>query len=286
MPSETENLSDDKNRFYHTVLSIAGSDSSGGAGIQADIKTISALGCYAMTAITALTAQNTCGVTDIYPIPPSFTARQIEAVFRDIGADAVKIGMLYSSELIASIADELARCNARRIVLDPVMVAQSGDRLLQDDAVEAIKNKLIPIADVITPNLPELSVLLNRPLKTHQDMKDGARELAFTRNNSKETQGILIKGGHLEAGESIDYLYLKHEDRMVELSSQRIDTINNHGTGCTLSSAIASFMAKGIGIEQSVVKAKAYITNAIREGAQYRIGSGHGPVHHFHQFWK
>jgi hydroxymethylpyrimidine/phosphomethylpyrimidine kinase len=263
------------------VLTIAGSDSGGGAGIQADLKTMSAIGCYGMSVITALTAQNTRGVTGIHAVPPSFAAAQITAVFSDIGADAVKIGMLYSAELIAVVAAQLKKHRAKKIVLDPVMVAQSGDKLLQDDAVQALKDDLMPLADVVTPNLPEAEVLLNRRIQGMADMHAAAGLLAGFGSRS-----VLIKGGHLENRTSTDLLYLSAEDRFVTLEAERIASRNNHGTGCTLSSAIASYMAKGDDIEAAVRKAKAYVQNAIRAGAEYKIGHGHGPVHHFFEFWR
>ncbi len=268
-------------KTYCKVLTVAGSDSGGGAGIQADLKTFSALGCYGMSVITALTAQNTEGVTGIHPVPPSFVAEQMEAVFTDIGADAVKIGMLFSAELIETVARQLKKHHAKNIVLDPVMVAQSGDKLLQDQAVEAIREYLMPIADVVTPNLPEAEVLLNHELHCAEDMKAAARTLA-----SHGSKSILIKGGHLKDNNIADVLYLTQEKRFVLLKSERIETLNNHGTGCTLSSAIASFLAKGDNTEAAVSKAKDYITEAIRAGAAYHIGQGHGPVHHFFEWWK
>ena len=267
-------------RTYCRVLTIAGSDSGGGAGIQADLKTFSALGCYGMSVITALTAQNTLGVTGIHPIPPSFAAEQMSAVFSDIGADAVKIGMLYSAELIEVVADQLSALGARNIVLDPVMVAQSGDKLLQDEAIEAIKKHLLPLADVVTPNIPEARVLLDQRLNHLEDMQAGAKALA-----AFGSQSILIKGGHLSEGDSTDLLYLSGEDRFVILEGERIETRNNHGTGCTLSSAIASYMARGCSIEEAAGKAKEYISKAIEAGAVYVIGQGHGPVHHFFKYW-
>ena len=266
---------------YRKVLTIAGSDSGGGAGIQADLKTFSAMGCYGMSVITALTAQNTIGVTGIHPVPPSFVEKQMEAVLSDIGVDAVKIGMLYSAELIQTVAQVLKKYKIDKIVLDPVMVAQSGDKLLQDDAIEAIKIHLMPLSSVVTPNLPEASVLLDRKLHSIEDIKKGAKDLAGYGSRS-----VLIKGGHSNDNDSNDFLYLAKEDRFVVLKGKRIKTRNNHGTGCTLSSAIASCMAKGCKIEESVVKAKTYIHEAIRAGSKYKIGHGHGPVHHFFKFWK
>jgi hydroxymethylpyrimidine/phosphomethylpyrimidine kinase len=268
-------------RKYHRVLTIAGSDSGGGAGIQADLKTMAAIGCYGMSVITALTAQNTLGVTGIHAVPPSFAADQIAAVFSDIGADAVKIGMLYSAELIEVIAQQLKLHGAENIVLDPVMVAQSGDKLLQDDAIQAIREHLMPLADVVTPNIPEAEVLIDRRILGLADMQTAARSLAGYGSRS-----ILIKGGHLEDTDSTDLLYLAGEDRLVSLEAKRIASNNNHGTGCTLSSAIASYLARGNDIEAAVRKAKTYIQNAIRAGADYTIGHGHGPVHHFFEFWK
>lgn len=267
-------------RTYRRVLTIAGSDSGGGAGIQADLKTFAALGCYGMSAITALTAQNTRGVSAIHPVPPDFAAAQIAAVLEDIGADAVKIGMLFSAELIHAVAGALTRFRVGRIVLDPVMVAQSGDRLLKDDAVGAVIAALMPLADVVTPNIPEAEVLLGRSLREPDELRTAARDLA--RHGSRS---VLIKGGHFEGRESVDLLHLAAEDRFVELAAERIVSPNTHGTGCTLSSAIAAHLARGHGIEEAVRRAKEYITRAIAAGAGYAIGRGHGPVHHFFQYW-
>lgn len=267
-------------KTYHKVLTIAGSDSGGGAGIQADLKTFSAIGCYGMSVITALTAQNTQGVTSIHAVPSSFAGEQMEAVFSDMGTDAVKIGMLYSAELIKVVAEQLTKHDAAKIVLDPVMIAQSGDKLVQDDAIEAIKKYLMPLADVVTPNLPEAAVLLGRELSRIEDVPEAARELA-----DYGSKAILIKGGHLKDASSTDFLYLAREDRFVQMEGERIETVNNHGTGCTLSSAIASYLAKGNSIEEAVRKAKIYISETIRAGAKYTLGHGHGPVHHFFKFW-
>jgi hydroxymethylpyrimidine/phosphomethylpyrimidine kinase len=267
-------------KTYRRVLTIAGSDSGGGAGIQADLKTIAANGCYGMSVITALTAQNTLGVTGIHAVPVEFVAAQIEAVLADIGADAIKIGMLFSPELIRTVADSLRKFEVRSIVLDPVMVAQSGDKLLQDEAIEALKQHLIPLAHLITPNLPETSVLLGREIASAATIEQAAVDLA-----ALGCANVLIKGGHLETGDSDDCLYLGTEQRMVTLPGERIATRNNHGTGCTLSSAIASFIARGEAIENAVRLAKDYITGAIRAGAEYSIGHGHGPVHHFFRFF-
>ncbi|MBW2480271.1 MAG: bifunctional hydroxymethylpyrimidine kinase/phosphomethylpyrimidine kinase [Deltaproteobacteria bacterium] len=266
---------------YCKVLTIAGSDSGGGAGIQADLKTFSALGCYGMSVITALTAQNTRGVTGIHAVPPDFAVQQIEAVFSDMGADAVKIGMLYSAGLIEAVAAALKKHGARKIVLDPVMVAQSGDKLLQDDAIEAIKTHLMPLADVVTPNIPEAEVLCGRTLEQRSDIESAAESLA--RHGSRS---ILIKGGHGDQNESNDLLFLANEKRFVNLTAQRIETTNNHGTGCTLSSAIAAYMARSSELEDAVQKAKVFMNHAIAAGADYKIGHGHGPVHHFFQWWE
>ncbi len=265
---------------YCRVLTIAGSDSGGGAGIQADLKTFSANGCYGMSVITALTAQNTVGVTGIHPVPVDFVRAQIEAVFSDIGADAVKIGMLFSPELIQCVADELDRFQVKKIVLDPVMVATSGDKLLQDDAVQALKEHLIPLASIITPNLPEAGVLVGREITSPDGVAQAATELT-----ALGCPDILIKGGHFENGDSDDLLYLGREKRKAFLPAARIDTVNTHGTGCTLSSAIAANMAQGRGVGEAVLRAKEYITGAIAAGADYELGSGHGPVHHFHRFF-
>lgn len=268
-------------RTYHRVLTIAGSDSGGGAGIQADLKTIAAHGCYGASVITALTAQNTLGVTGIHAVPVDFVAAQMDAVLGDIGADAVKIGMLFSPELIRTVAQGLVRHGVETVVLDPVMVAQSGDKLLQDEAIDALKSELIPLATLITPNLPEASVLLNREIATQEAALKALAELA-----AMGCANVLVKGGHLESGDSDDTLYLGPEGRVVTLPGVRIQTRNNHGTGCTLSSAIASNLARGEDVETAVRHAKEYISGAIRAGSTYDIGQGHGPVHHFYRFFE
>jgi len=266
---------------YHRVLTIAGSDSGGGAGIQADLKTFSALGCYGMSVITALTAQNTIGVNAIHAIPSDFIGKQMEAIFTDIGADAVKIGMLYSSELVEAVAGQLKKYNPENIVLDPVMVSQSKDKLTQDKGItEAIKEHLLPLTTVFTPNLPEASILMNRNIDKPEDMYQAARELSLYGPES-----VLIKGGHLDADESNDLLFIRRENRYITIKAERINTRNDHGTGCTVSSAIASFLARGDSIERAVKNAKKYISEAIRAGSDYQIGYGHGPVHHFYKFW-
>ncbi len=265
---------------YCRVLTIAGSDSGGGAGIQADLKTFSANGCYGTSVITALTAQNTVGVSGIHPLPVAFVRQQIEAVLADIGTDAVKIGMLFSPELISCVADELERFQITKIVLDPVMVATSGDKLLQDDAILALKNRLVPLASIITPNLPEAEVLFGRRIKTVAMVAEAAAGLT-----SLGCANILIKGGHFDDAASDDLLYLGKEKRSRILTGTRIPTKNTHGTGCTLSSAIAANMARGKDVEEAVVLAKEYISGAVAAGADYVIGKGHGPVHHFYRFF-
>ena len=267
-------------KTYRRVLTIAGSDSSGGAGIQADLKTFAANGCYGMSVITALTAQNTQGVAAIHAAPVDFVAKQLDAVLGDVGADAVKIGMLFSPELIEAVARKLQEYRVARIVLDPVMVAQSGDKLLRDDAVAALQTHLIPLAEIVTPNIPEAEVLLGRKIPGAAEMPAAAEDLMrFGCRN------VLVKGGHLEGAASDDCLFLGAEKRLVRLPGARIETRNNHGTGCTLSSAIAAFLARDLGMEEAVRRAKAYVAAAIQAGAAYRIGHGHGPVHHFWPYW-
>ena len=267
-------------KTYARTLTIAGSDSGGGAGIQADLKTFAALGCYGLSVITALTAQNTKAVTGIMPVPPAFIAEQLEAVLSDIGVDAVKIGMLHSAEVIEQVAKTLSQFEIKAIVLDPVMVAKSGDKLLQHEAVDALKTYLLPIASVITPNLPEASVLLGRPVETFADMPQAAMDLATLCPGA-----ILVKGGHLPIAESTDLLYLSASDQHW-FPTNRIPTDNSHGTGCTLSSAIAAGLAKGLSMTDAVAAAKEYLTQALRAGADYKLGHGHGPVHHFFNVWE
>ena len=267
-------------KSYNRVLTIAGSDSGGGAGIQADLKTIAAHGCYGMSVITALTAQNTKGVFGIHPVPVDFVQQQLQAVLSDIGSDAIKIGMLFSSELIEMIAAELRAYPTVQIVLDPVMVAQSGDKLLKEEAVTALKTCLIPLADLITPNLPEASVLLGREITARSELKDAAVELS-----ELGCPNVLIKGGHLEEGDCDDLLYMRSSGECRTYPVKRIVTTNNHGTGCTLSSAIASGLAKGLSMDAAVASGKEYITGAIKSGSEYTIGAGHGPVDHFYRFF-
>jgi len=265
---------------YTTVLTIAGSDSGGGAGIQADLKTLAAHGCYGTTAITAITAQNTVGVTAIHPVPVEVVIAQIEAVLSDIGADAVKIGMLFSPELVQAVAQMLKRFSQKNIVLDPVMVAQSGDKLLRDEAVAALKAELIPMAALVTPNLPEAAALLGRGEIEAAAMAEAARELARLGCGA-----VLVKGGHLTGDRRDDLLFWAEKDRVVTLPGTAIATSNNHGTGCTLSAAIAARLALGQDMETAARAAKGYINGALAAGAAYKIGQGHGPVQHFFRFW-
>lgn len=266
---------------YKIVLSVAGSDSGGGAGIQADIKTISACGCYAATAITAITAQNTAGVKAVFPLPPEAISSQITAVLEDIGANAIKIGMLHSSPVIKTVKETLAHYRIDNIVLDPVMVATSGDTLLQDEAVETLKSELIPVVRIITPNVPEAEILLGKKIHTQDDMIPMAEELAAITGVS-----VLLKAGHFNLLEIIDVFYNMENKSILALKSKRIETRNTHGTGCTLSSALASFLAHGLTLNEAVRRAKDYVDNAIQKGAGYSTGKGHGPVHHFYQYWK
>jgi hydroxymethylpyrimidine/phosphomethylpyrimidine kinase len=265
---------------YRRVLTVAGSDSGGGAGIQADIKTISACGCYAMSAITAITVQNTMGVSDVLAVPVDIIEGQVEAVLGDIGADAVKIGMLHSSEVIETVSKSLKKYAIKNVVLDPVMVSTSGHRLIQEEAVETLKKDLLYEARVITPNVPEAEILSGKKISNHDELFALAKELSADRRVS-----VLLKAGHLSGRELTDVFYNAETDELLKLTSTRIDTLNTHGTGCTLSSAIAAYLAHGLPLNKAVRQAKEYIDLAIRRGAVYPLGEGHGPVHHFHKFW-
>jgi hydroxymethylpyrimidine/phosphomethylpyrimidine kinase len=261
------------------AVTIAGSDSSGGAGIQADLKTFSALGVYGASVIAALTAQNTKGVTAIHEVPPGFVTAQIDAVFSDLAVAAVKIGMLGNADIIVAVAAGLARHNAANVVLDPVMVATSGDRLLKPDAIAVLRTQLMPRAALITPNLPEAAALLDAPVATDPaEMRRQADRLL-----ALGARAVLIKGGHAEGAESTDILVIG--DTATPFAAPRIATRNTHGTGCTLSAAIAAGLAKGQGLVEAVSGAKAYVTAAIAAADRLAIGSGHGPVHHFHRWW-
>ncbi len=268
-------------RQYHRALTIAGSDPSGGAGIQADLKTFSALGCYGMSAIVAVVDENTVGVTGVHPIPVDFVTGQIHSVIDDIGVDAVKIGMLHSSELILSVKKTLEQYKVKNIVLDPVMVATSGDPLLQEEAVATLRHELVPYARVITPNIPEAEILLGSKIERQADLPRVAKELSCNRQVS-----VLLKAGHLHDEELTDIFYNAETDELLPLTSRRLDTPNTHGTGCTLSSAFAAFLAHGESLNDAARHAKDYINSAIVKGAEYQIGHGHGPVHHFFNFWE
>jgi hydroxymethylpyrimidine/phosphomethylpyrimidine kinase len=261
------------------ALTIAGSDSGGGAGIQADLKTFSALGVYGASVITALTAQNTKGVTAIHDVPPDFVTAQIDAVFSDLAVSAVKIGMVSQSPVIEAIAAGLERWRQRKVVFDPVMIAASGDRLLAPDAIDTLKRVLIPRALVITPNLPEAAALLDAPIaSTETQMREQAERLL-----ALGAKAVLIKGGHGSGPESVDLLV--EPTASTRLAADRVATKNTHGTGCTLSSAIAAGLAKGLDLAAATSAAKAYVTAAIAAAERIEIGSGHGPVHHFHAWW-
>jgi hydroxymethylpyrimidine/phosphomethylpyrimidine kinase len=274
MHGKRNKSTNEKGNFFmktmKTALTIAGTDSSGGAGVQADIKTMSANGVYAMSAITALTAQNTTGVQGIFTVSPEFLAQQIDSVFTDIRPDAVKIGMVASSDLIHVIAEKLTFYHAQNIVVDPVMVATSGAKLISDDAVGALKEALLPLATVLTPNIPETEVLAGMSVKTPEDMITAAKAIG-----DKYHCAVLCKGGH-QLNDANDLLYRNGNYRW--FNGKRIDNPNTHGTGCTLSSAIASNLAKGYTLEDAVERAKAYLSNAL--GAMLDLGAGSGPMDH------
>jgi hydroxymethylpyrimidine/phosphomethylpyrimidine kinase len=261
------------------ALTIAGSDSSGGAGVQADLKTFAALGVYGASVITALTAQNTMGVRGIHQVPAEFVTAQIDAVFSDLAVGAVKIGMVAELSIIDAIAAGLTRWSPKHVVFDPVMVATSGDRLLAAEAVDALRTRLIPLASLITPNLPEAGALLDEPMASDEATieSQGKRLLALG------CKAVLIKGGHAQGSESIDYLI--DAARTIALAAPRIATASTHGTGCSLSSAIASELAKGEDMASAVRNAKSWITAAIEAADRFTVGHGHGPVHHFHRFY-
>ena len=258
------------------ALTIAGSDSSGGAGIQADLKTFAACGVYGASVITALTAQNTRGVTGIHDVPPDFITAQIDAVFSDLDVKAVKIGMVARYEAIEAIVAGLIRWSPQHVVVDPVMVATSGDRLLSPDAVDALRTQLFPRASLITPNLPEAAALLNEAIaESEADIERQGRRLLVM-----GCPAVLIKGGHGHGPESTDFLI--DGNSVIRLTAPRIATTNTHGTGCSLSSAIAAGLAKGNGLEAAVRDAKAYVSAAIAAADRLQVGHGHGPIHHFH----
>ncbi len=261
---------------YPRVLSIAGSDSSGGAGIQADLKTFAALGCYGMTAITALTAQNTLGVRAIHRVPPNMLRDQIDAVVEDLGVDAVKIGMLHSPEIVQAVADAIDRHALQNVVLDPVMVATSGAVLIDNPAIAALVRELFGRAVLVTPNLDEAALLVGRPLDSERVMEVAAQELL-----AKGAHAVLLKGGHL-AGDVVSDLLLMPHAAPHWMRGPRIRTANTHGTGCTLSSAIAAYLALGLTLLQAVEAARVFVRDALAAGAKVRTGAGSGPLNHGH----
>jgi len=257
------------------ALTIAGSDSGGGAGIQADLKTFAACGVYGMSVLTAITAQNTIGVQGVFDLPADFVGEQIDSVMSDIGADAVKTGMLSNAEIIRVVCERMRRYDVQKLVVDPVMVAKSGDPLLRPEAREALKKELLPLAYVVTPNLHEASVLTGRMIRTVEEMCEAAIALY-----EMGPRHVVVKGGHLpDSADSVDILYNGKTVR--EFRAPRIETRNTHGTGCTFASAIAAWLARGRDVAQAVAEAKAYLTGALRAGANQRIGHGSGPVAHF-----
>lgn len=263
---------------YPCILSIAGSDCSGGAGIQADLKTISALGGYAATAITAITVQNTTGVRAIHAVPPLYVRGQIEVVMEDIRPEAVKIGMINDVEIVKVIADCLRRYRPRFVVFDPVMVSTSGHKLIEDSAISALTRELMPLSSLITPNLKEAEVLTGHLINKVEEMRAAAPELL-----KFGCEAVLLKGGHLEGGKMCDVLQMAGEDEPHLFVSDKIESKNTHGTGCTLSSAIATFLALGYDMPQAVERAKAYVTGGINAGKDVHIGEGNGPLNHFYE---
>lgn len=263
------------------VLTIAGVDPSGGAGILADVKVMSALGTFATSVIAALTAQNTRAVTGVLPVPPAFVTQQLDTLFADVRIDAVKVGMVGESPVVHAVAEGLKKHCPKWIVLDTVMVAKSGDRLLADEAVETFKKELLPLANVITPNLPEAGVLLGREIRTQDEMYEAARDLlAMCAPNAT----VYLKGGHLEGDLARDVIFDGKD--FVVLDAERVQTKNTHGTGCSLSSAIAAYLAKTDSLSESCRLAKQYITRAIASADELEVGAGHGPIHHFVELWK
>ena len=259
-----------------TAMTIAGSDSGGGAGIQADLKTFAALGVFGASTLTAITAQNTLGVTAVHEIPTDVIAAQIDAVITDIGADAVKTGMLSSPEIVVTVADAVRRHGIANLVVDPVMVAKSGDRLLRAEAIATICNDLIPLSRMVTPNIPEAEDLTGRSIESDNDMRRAAEAII-----GMGAKSVVIKGGHRE-GPPTDVLY--DGETFLEFTAERIPSTSTHGTGCTFASAVAAGLAHGLQTAAAVQQAKEYVTAAI--GAAYPIGQGHGPLHHFHAYWR
>jgi hydroxymethylpyrimidine/phosphomethylpyrimidine kinase len=271
-------MSDDNAASIPRALTVAGSDSGGGAGIQADLKTFAAMGVYGASAITAVTAQNTLGVSDWLAMPERLVADQIEAILSDIGADAVKTGMLANAAIIQTVASKLREHRVTQLVVDPVMVAKGGASLLEDDAVEALTKELLPMALVVTPNIPEAEALTGMRIAGWDDMRSAAERIV-----AMGARSVVVKGGHFEDSEtSTDLFYDGRGFR--EYPARRIDTKNTHGTGCTFASAIAAGLAKGLDVPGAVALAKSYVTLAIQHA--YPVGAGHGPVHHFYRFWQ
>ncbi len=257
------------------AMTIAGSDSGGGAGIQADLKTFAALGVYGTSALTAVTAQNTLGVTGVQELPPDLVAAQIDAILSDIGADAVKTGMLANSGIIRAVVDKVKEGGLPNLVVDPVMVAKGGDRLLQEEAVEALRTLLVPLAAVVTPNLPEASALVGYEVATLEQARRAARDIVGMGAGS-----AVVKGGHLE-GDAVDVFY--GDGVLREFRAARVDTSSTHGTGCTFASAVAAGLAQDMAVEDAVARAKEYVTEAIRRA--FPMGGGHGPLNHFYRTW-
>ncbi len=265
------------------TLSIAGVDPSGGAGILADIKTMSALGAYGTAVVAALTAQNTLGVTDIAPVSPSFVAAQIDTLFADVRIDAVKIGMLGQQAVTRTVAERMAHWKPVHLVLDPVMIAKSGDALLEREAIDELRESLLPLSTLITPNLPEAGVLLDsRPVETLKEMRHVAERLRRMLPDDNR-RWVFLKGGHLPGNDTVDVLH--DGDKMIELPGTRIDTKNTHGTGCTLSAALAALLPQCSDVPEAAHRAKAYLVEAIARSGELEVGFGHGPVHHFHSLW-
>ena len=262
-------------RKVPVAMSIAGSDSGGGAGVQADMKTFSALGVYGASTLTAITAQNTVAVTAVHELPVELIAAQIDAVVTDIGVDAVKTGMLSSSAIVETVARELERHGIENLVVDPVMVAKSGDPLLRDEAVESVRTRLLPLAALVTPNVPEAETLTGLKIESDDDVREAARRIV-----AMGARTVVVKGGHRD-GPATDLFFDGVE--FTEFTSERFDTVNTHGTGCTFASAAAAGLAQGKPLLEAVALAKEYVTEAIRNS--YPLGRGHGPVHHFYRFW-
>lgn len=257
------------------ALTIAGSDSGGGAGIQADLKSFSANGVFGMSVITAITAQNTFGVTDVFDLPLSIINSQIDAIFADMGADAVKTGMLSSSEIVITVSEAVKKHNIKNLVVDPVMISKGGSKLLRTEAVETIKKYLIPLAKVITPNIPEAEELLGRKIDNYEKAVEDLLKLGC--------ESVILKGGHSGGPESCDILF--DGVNLVYMNESRIFTKNTHGTGCTYASAVAAWLAKGCDVREAALEAKKYITEAILNADKMEVGGGHGPVNHFYKFF-